>query len=162
MAVPLHRALLCQVSVQFHRIQARQRQSGAQEGKCKEHSLTISPFISVSVSTWQGKRRFGKHLPLRVTVTRKRPSKLSASRAACTRQRAAMIVAAHNDWRQQGLRASDRQNPNRPSTQRGLTQLPPSRCLSALRSSAQFVLCCEGRGDVLVAGLHLPSFPHPG
>lgn len=57
-----------------------------------------------------------------------------------------MTVAAHNDWRQQSLRAFDRQNPNRPGRQRGLTQLPPSRC-------AQFVLCCEGTGGVLVAEL---------
>lgn len=63
-----------------------------------------------------------------------------------------MTVAAHNDWRQQSLRAFDRQNPNRPGRQRGLTQLPPSRC-------AQFVLCCEGTGGVLVAGLYLLSFP---
>lgn len=64
-----------------------------------------------------------------------------------------MTVAAHNDWRQQSLRAFDRQNPNRPGRQRGLTQLPPSRCVSALHNSAQFVLCCEGTGGVLVAEL---------
>lgn len=62
--VPSHRPLLCQVNVQIHCIQAKQRQSGAQEGKCKEHSPTTAPFISVSVPTWQGKRRLEKHFPL--------------------------------------------------------------------------------------------------
>lgn len=107
--------------------------------------LIVSPFLSMSVSTWQGKRRFEKHFPLQATGSCKPPSKHSPSTVACTKQRAAMAAAASNVWRQQSPHAFDRQNLNRLSTQCGLTQLPPSRCLSALHKNAQFVLCCPGR-----------------
>lgn len=69
------------------------------------------------------------------------PGKHSPSTVACAEQRAAKAAAANNVWRHQSPRAFDRQNLNRPSTQRGLTQLPPSPCLSARHKNARFVLC---------------------
>lgn len=69
-----------------------------------------------------------------------------------------MAAAANNVWRQQSPLAFDRQNPNRPSTQRGLTQLPPSRRLSALHKNAQFALGCPGqRGCTAGWAIRLPS-----
>lgn len=47
-----------------------------------------------------------------------------------------MAAAVNNVQRQQSLLVFDRQNLNRLSTQRGLTQLPLSRCLSALHKNA--------------------------
>lgn len=95
---------------------------------------------------------------MQATGSRKPPGNHSPSTVACTKQRAAMAAAANNVWRQQSPHAFDRQNLDRLSTQRGLTQLPPSRCLSALHKKAQFVLCCLGQRKCTAGwAVRLPS-----
>lgn len=70
-----------------------------------------------------------------------------------------MTVAAHNDWRQQSLHAFDRQNPNRPSMQCGLIQLPLS--LLSLCSPQKCSLCFTVRTEEMCwwLGCNLPPFP---